>query len=94
MGKETKYSCRTCANRKTPLCELCTRIQYTDGTESKPKYYITLDEEVLEGFFKYRGARGAAETTRFLKYCIERGFPLPVGTVMAYNARVEREREK
>lgn len=86
------FECTRCANRRSPLCELCTQVTAPDGTESKPKYYIYYDGSMPAG--QYRRLTGRAETcAELLELYLRSGWPLPVGIVMEYNSHVEKKRE-
>lgn len=87
------FECSNCANRHSPLCELCTQVTAPDGTESKPKYFITLTEFMPSG--QYRRLEGRAETcAQLLELYVRSGWPLPVGIVMEYNGHIEKLREE
>lgn len=87
------FECTRCANRRTPLCELCTQVTAPDGTESKPKYFITLTEFMPSG--QYRRLEGRAETcAELLELYLRTGWPLPVAIVMEYNGHIEKKREE
>lgn len=87
------YSCSTCANRKSPLCDECTQITATDGSEGKPKYYIYYDGSIPGG--QYRRLEGRAETcAELLELYLRSGWPLPVAIVMEYNGHIEKQREE
>lgn len=100
MTKETRdeqqlkvYSCSTCANRKSPLCDECTHVTATDGSESKPKYFIYYDGSMPDG--QYRRLQGRAETcAELLELYLRSGWPLPVAIVMEYNGHIEKQREE
>lgn len=38
-SEKGRYPCAECASRRSPLCELCTRIESPSGRERKPKYF-------------------------------------------------------
>ena len=87
------FECSNCANRHSPLCELCTQVTAPDGTESKPKYFITLTEFWPCG--QYRRLEGRAETcAQLLELYVRSGWPLPVGIVVEYNGHIEKLREE
>ena len=87
------FECNNCANRRSPLCELCTQVTAPDGTESKPKYFITLTEFMPCG--QYRRLERRAETcAQLLELYVRSGWPLPVGIVMEYNGHIEKLREE
>ena len=99
MTKETRdqqlkvYSCSTCANRRSPLCDECTQVTATDGSEGKPKYYIYYDGSMPCG--QYRRLHGRAEScAELLELYLRSGWPLPVAIVMEYNGHIESQREE
>jgi hypothetical protein len=87
------YSCDSCANRKSPLCELCTSVTSPDGSMSKPKYYVEFCSALPMGVTRRLRGRGAACAYILEKY-LYAGWPLPVGIVMEYNGHVEKQREE
>ena len=87
------FECNNCANRHSPLCELCTQVTAPDGTEHKPKYFITLTEFMPSG--QFRRLEGRAETcAELLELYVRSGWPLPVGIVMEYNGHIEKLRDE
>lgn len=40
MEIDSHYDCARCANRRSPLCELCTQVTSPSGKVSKPKYFV------------------------------------------------------
>lgn len=90
------YDCKTCVNRASPLCELCTQITSPSGKERKPKYYIAQSEVLSVGGrirFKERPTDDP-ETEKFAKYLISmlcKRVPIPTSVVLEYNRRTEKE---
>ncbi len=90
---EKRYDCRTCANKWSPLCELCSRVVSPSGRERPPKYYV--DARAVTAV----GRRNAAEKTddetealvlELVRSIFARG-PLPLAIVMRYNAAVSNK---
>lgn len=87
------YSCSSCANRRSPLCEICTKITTPDGNEKKPVYYVEYDGSMPGG--QYRRLEGRAETcAELLELYLRSGWPLPVAMVMEYNGHIEKQKEE
>ena len=88
------YDCKTCVNRNSPLCELCTQITSPSGKERKPKYYIGLVEvapvvpelKVPLGLNSELEKR-AIDIARYLGA----GLPIPTRVVLEYNRKTEQE---
>ena len=85
---DKKYDCAGCANRRSPLCELCTQVTAPDGTESKPKYYIEL-EAVVPLFAKRELSDRGEECALMIEKHLNARCALPVSLVMEYNSHVE-----
>ncbi len=81
------FECNNCANRRSPLCELCTQVTSPDGTKHKPKYYVEFTGDSgkydVDGrpITNPRGEECAKKLERYLR----EGSPLPVALVMEYN---------
>lgn len=85
------FECTRCANRRSPLCELCSQVTSPDGTEHKPKFYIEFASE--SGKYDadarpFKNERGEACAQRLERYLRE-GSPLPIALVMEYNKFAE-----
>lgn len=90
------YDCKTCVNRGSPLCELCTKITSPSGKEHKPKYYIGQSDITVFGGISGSYQRIAAdeETERLAKYLLDHLLaraPLPTSVVLEYNRKTEKE---
>ena len=89
---EKRY-CATCANRRSPLCDLCTQIHFPDGTTRKPSYYIMFEGSIPDKEERKLEGR-AEECASLLECCIRGGSPLPLVVVMEYNGHIECMREE
>ena len=83
------FECTRCANRHSPLCELCTQVTSPDGTKHKPKYYVEFTG--VNGRYAgckpnrpFNSERGE-ECAKMLERYLSEGSPLPVALVMEYN---------
>jgi hypothetical protein len=91
------YDCKTCVNRGSPLCELCTQITSPSGKEHKPKYYIALTEvfptavQIMFPYYKPKEQKRAA--LAIAKYLCS-GVPIPTSLVLEYNKLTERKETK
>ena len=84
--------CAVCANRYSPLCELCTVVVAPDGSAADAKYCIAL-ETVLPLFnMGELPPRGEACAEMIEKYLKAR-YPIPSALVMEYNNHVDRKRK-
>lgn len=84
------FECTRCANRRSPLCELCSQVTSPDGTEHKPKYYIEFEKVMPLSAKRELNERGE-ECAEMLEMYLNHGWPLPVSLVMEYNAHVEKK---
>ncbi len=100
MPNQTKndkhYDCRTCINRNSPLCELCTQITSPSGKERKPKYYIAQSDIVgVGGRSRYHETPTSdpeTETlTQYLMALLCKRVPIPTSIVLEYNRKTEKE---
>lgn len=83
------FECKNCANRGSPLCELCTQVTSPDGTEHKPKYYVYFNSVIP--FSAKRQMEGRGEhIAKALEMYLRAGWPLPVSLVMEYNRHTEK----
>lgn len=90
--RPASVDCAVCANRYSPLCELCTVVVAPDGTASSARYFIAL-ETVLPLFDKGElSPRGEACAEMIEKYLRMR-YPVPTALVMEYNNHVDRKRK-
>lgn len=91
------YDCKTCVNRGSPLCELCTQITSPSGKEHKPKYYIGL-VEVAPVVPELRIPHGLSSEIEGRAITIARhlgaGLPIPIRAVLEYNTLVEHRTKK
>lgn len=90
------YDCKTCVNRNSPLCELCTQITSPSGKEHKPKYYIGQSDITVFGGRggSYQRITADKETERLAKYLLDHLLaraPLPTSVVLEYNRKAEKE---
>lgn len=82
-----KYDCLACVNKKSPLCDLCTRITSPSGIERKPKWYVELAEiEPINNMPISRATK--SEIAEELIRLLYRGAPIPTALVCEYNKRV------
>ena len=94
--EDKHYDCRTCINRASPLCELCTRITKPSGEETKPKYYIAQSDIVsVGGRTRYcEHPTSDPETEKLAKYLVHLlclRVPIPTSVVLQYNRKTEKE---
>ena len=81
-----KYDCNACVNKRSPLCELCTRITSPGGKEHKPKWYVELVEiEPINDMPLSQATR--SEIAEELIRMLYRGIPIPTALVVEYNKR-------
>lgn len=94
--KDKHYDCRSCVNRLSPLCELCTQITSPSGKEHKPRYFIAQSDIISVG----GQARFAEHPTddprteklaKYLMRLICERVPLPTCIVLEYNRKTEKE---
>lgn len=95
--EDKRYDCKTCVNRNSPLCELCTRITSPSGKERRPKYYVGL-VEVITAVSELKAPHGVnTELERraitIAKY-LGAGFPIPTRVLLEYNKLVAQKTEK
>ena len=90
--EEKHYECKRCANRGSPLCELCSSITSPGGRERKPKYYVEFTG-VTPRFKNNELSKRGIECRRMLEEYIYLGEPLPVALVVEYNKLVEDSRD-
>lgn len=90
------YSCAECANRCSPLCELCSKITTPGGKEKRPKHFVRGDVHGIEGMIERSRTYGDAEATRALAWFIRHTTDedclraIPLALVIEYNAALER----
>lgn len=83
------WNCTRCANRRSPLCELCTTIQSPDSLPGEPKYFIELEGAIPIERTSELNERGRACGEMIEKY-LWAGSPVPIALVMEYNKHVDR----
>lgn len=81
------FECKRCANRRSPLCEICTQVTSPDGTEHKPKFYVEFND-VVGKTTQELGERGQSCREMLERY-LSNGMALPVALVMEYNKFAE-----
>ena len=77
-----KYECRLCANRGTPLCELCTVITHPDGSKTRPKHFVRHTQIPLEAVKSTDRAEWLAQ---YVEAHLQSRTPIPLEIVMKYN---------
>lgn len=87
------FECTRCANRRSPLCELCSQVTSPGGTEHKPKYFVEFTGATrmwAEGEPRrpFESERGEA-CAKMLEEYLREGSPIPVALVMEYNKFAE-----
>lgn len=91
------YDCKSCVNRNSPLCELCTQITKPSGKKTKPRYYIAQKEIMPVGRIDKLSCErftSDKETDRLAGYLINYLLvraPLPTSVVLEYNRKTEKE---
>jgi hypothetical protein len=96
MEENKHYDCKTCVNRGSPLCELCTNITSPSGKEHKPKFYIAQSEVQSvggRGMFHEKPSDDP-QTEKLAKYLMRllcQRVPLPTSVVLEYNQKTEKE---
>lgn len=85
-----KYDCVRCANKRTPMCSACTVVTATDGTESKPKYFVRLSDKEIHAV-GMSGADMSEDLALYIVRSIELGVPIPTALVMLWNRKREAE---
>lgn len=84
------YDCGLCANKRTPMCDKCTIVQATDGTVSKPKYFVGLSDEEIH-VIEESGADILENLALYIVRSVELGVPIPVALVMLWNRKREAQ---
>lgn len=84
------YDCGLCANKRTPMCDMCTIVQATDGTVSKPKYFVGLSDEEIH-VIEESGADILENLALYIVRSVELGVPIPVALVMLWNRKREAQ---
>ena len=88
MMEGREYDCSECLNRKTPLCEICTSIYHTDGTISKPKYFVKHTEISLDCV---NSADHSEWLAQYIEAHVHSRTPVPLSIVMKYNLLTEEK---
>ena len=88
MVKTKIYDCGLCANKRTPMCDRCTVVQATDGTVSKPKYFVGLSDEEIH-VIEESGADMLGDLALYIVRSVELGVPIPTALVMLWNRKTE-----
>ena len=78
------YNCADCANRRTPLCNLCRHIKKPSGSVSKPTMYVGMRLEINAD----RSIRAKNLATLIEGY-IRSGMTIPTAVVLEYNKLTE-----
>ena len=93
---EKQYDCRTCANKWSPLCKLCSRVVSPSGKERPPKYYVDVRAVTVIG--QRNSAEKTNDETEALVLELVRSIfarkPLPLAIVMQYNETVSNKDEQ
>ena len=89
------YDCKTCVNRGSPLCELCTHIASPSGKERKPTYYIAQSSILRAGgrsrFQEHPTENNEIESlAKFITSFLCQRVPIPISVVMEYNRKTEK----
>lgn len=82
---EREYSCESCMNRKTPLCELCTSVTHPSGKSSRPTLFVS--GEGKENEF-------SREVASYIEAKLLLGAPIPVNWVLYYNFLLTNDTEE
>ena len=76
------FECTRCANRRTPLCELCRIVILADGADKLQSMFVDCVEPVERDEETMRAATN-------IMYYLSVGRALPVEEVLQYNKRLE-----
>ena len=87
--RDDEYACRSCANKRTPMCEHCLFFEHPDKTRSKPTYYSRLKDISLEELLHGNIPREEAVERAICKY-LSAGVPIPTSLVLEYNKIKEK----
>lgn len=90
-GIKNRYLCTGCANKGSPLCRLCKVIRHTDGTETKPSYYVSIVNIPLTDALRCASISRTAATEMVIARYLEERAPIPTALVMEYNKLHENE---
>ena len=90
VQSERRFDCSRCCNKRTPLCNSCSIITASDGTVSKPKYFVGLSDEEIR-VIEDSGADILEDLALYIVRSVELGVPIPVALVMLWNRKVEKE---
>lgn len=92
---DIEKKCMTCANRRSPLCDICTYIQSPDGSAREPRYYVKLRGSFAketecggEAINRPLSSERGEECAKMLEGLILNGDPLPIALVMEYNQKI------
>ena len=89
VQSEREFDCSYCCNKRTPLCDKCTVVQATDGTVSKPKYFVRLSDEEIHVIKEQSGADMLEDLALYIVRSVELGVPIPTALVMLWNRKTE-----
>lgn len=90
MVEMRKYDCGMCANKRTPMCDKCTIVQATDGTVSKPKYFVGLSDEKIHTVGE-SGEDVLVDLALYIVRSVELGVPIPTALIMLWNRKTEAQ---
>lgn len=85
-----EYDCGRCANKRTPMCNICTVVRATDGTKSKPKYFVRLSDKEIHTV-GLSGVDISEDLALYIVRSIELGAPIPIALIMLWNRKREAE---
>ena len=87
--RDDEYDCRSCSNKRTPMCEHCFFFEHPDKTRAKPTYYSRLKEISLDELLHGDLPREEAVERALCKY-LSAGVPIPTSLVLEYNKFKEK----
>lgn len=73
--------CKTCLNKGTPICQLCSFVKSPSGKETKPSCYTGDGSAALAGMT-------VSDMGAVLLVRLQTGKPLPLSWVLRYNDRI------
>ena len=86
MERQNEYACSGCANKGSPLCQLCEVTVSPSGKKNKPTQYI-----------RYRALPSKSYAESYgdiVRRYLDAGLPVPLVILLKYNTYVEEGGEK
>lgn len=88
MDRNTNY-CKTCTNKKTPICNCCLSVKTPSGNNKPPSMYVGYDEIIYP-----EAASKRADLSVLIEARAKRMQPIPVEWVIEYNQTISALSEK